>query len=66
MWQGTLHTATILTPDESKRRVINSTMIAVAPAGTPETITELQQKEFVTTSTIHRRGYDKQHLEDDT
>ena len=66
MWQGTLHTATILTPDESKRRVINSTMITLAPAGTPDTITESQQKEFVTTSTVRRRGYDKQHLEDDT
>lgn len=31
-WQGTLHTATILTPDDSKRRIINSTMIASAPA----------------------------------
>lgn len=34
MWQGTPHTATILTPNESKRRVINSTLIASAPAGT--------------------------------
>jgi hypothetical protein len=65
MWQGTLHTATILTPDESKRRVINSTLIASAPLGTPETITESQQQEFITTSTVHRRGYDKPHLADD-
>ena len=66
MWQGTLHTATILSPDESARRVINSTMIALAPKGTPDTISESKQKEFVTTSTVRRRGYDKQHLEDDS
>lgn len=66
MWQGTLHTATILTPDESKRRVINSTMIASVPLGTPDSITESQQQEFITTSTVLRRDYDKPHLEDDT
>jgi len=65
-WQGTLHTATILTPDESKRRVINSTMIASAPAATPDIITESQQQEFINASTVRRRGYDKPHLEDDT
>lgn len=37
-WQGTLHTATILMPDESERRVVNSTMIASVPAGTPDKI----------------------------
>ena len=66
MWQGTLHTATILTPNESKRRVINSTMIASAPKGTPDTITESEQQEFTTTSTVRRQGYDKRHLKDDT
>ncbi len=65
LWQGTLHTATILTPDESKRRIINSTMIASAPRGTLDTITELQQEQFITTSAVRRQGYDKQHLEDD-
>ncbi|MEM8672120.1 MAG: hypothetical protein AAGG48_31680 [Planctomycetota bacterium] len=65
-WQGTLHTASILTPDESKRRVINSTMIGSAPAGTPDAITDFQQQEFITTPTVRRRGYDKRHLKDDT
>ena len=65
-WQGTLHTATILTPDESKRRVVNSTMIASAATGTPDTITESQQQEFINTSIVRRRGYDKPHLDDDT
>jgi len=55
-WQGTLHTATILTPDKSKQRVINSTMIAAVPIGTPEILTESQQQEFITTSTVLRRG----------
>jgi len=49
-WQGTLHTATILNPDESKQRVINSTMIAPAPMSTPDTISESQQQDFITTS----------------
>lgn len=37
-WQGVLHTARILTPDESERRFVNSTLIAPAPAGTPDEI----------------------------
>lgn len=65
-WQGTLHTATILTPDESKRRIINSTMIATAARGTSDAITESQQDDFIHTSVVRRRGYDKPHLEDDT
>ncbi len=64
-WQGTLHTATISTPDESKRRVVNSTMIAPAPAATPDSITESQQQDFIHTSAVRRRGYDKPHLTDD-
>ena len=35
-WQGTLHTATIRAPDRSRSRIVNSTMIAPAPAGTPD------------------------------
>lgn len=65
-WQGTLHTAKILTPDDSKRRVVNSTMIASTPAGTPDTVTESEQQQFITTSIVRRRGYDKPHLKDDT
>lgn len=64
-WQGMLHTAKILTPDESKRRVINSTMIATVPAGTPDSITESQRNEFITTTAVRRRDNDKPHLEDD-
>jgi len=65
-WQGTLHTATILTPAESERRVINSTMIASVPQGTPDTIGPELLNEFVSTSVVRRRGYDKPHLDDDT
>jgi len=65
-WQGTLHTATILTPDESKRRVINSTLIASVPAGTPDAIDKEELNDFVTTSVVRRRSYDRPHLEDDT
>ncbi len=63
-WQGTLHTAKILTPDESKRRIVNSTMIASASADSADTITEAQLQDFVVTTSVRRRGYDKLHLED--
>lgn len=64
-WQGTLHTATILTPDESKRRVINSTMIARAPMGSCDLIDGPSLHYFIHTSEVKRRGYDKPHLKDD-
>lgn len=37
-WQGVLHGATIPEPDESASRVINSTMVASVPAGTPDAV----------------------------
>ncbi|MDB5386994.1 MAG: hypothetical protein JWM11_2640 [Planctomycetaceae bacterium] len=64
-WQGTLHTATIPHPDESKRRVINSTMIAPAPIGTPDAVSPVELLDFVQTSQVRRRGNDKTYLEDD-
>jgi hypothetical protein len=64
-WQGTLHTATILAPDETKRRVVNSTLIASVPVGTPDPVSESEQQEFIHTSVVRRRGYDKPHLDDD-
>lgn len=64
-WQGTLHTATITTPDESKRRVINSTMIARAPLGSCDLFDESALQYYIHTSEVKRRGYDKTHLEDD-
>ena len=65
-WQGTLHTATIPAPDESERRVIDSTMIASVPAGTPDAIDGDELNDFMTTSTVRRRGYGDPDLEDDT
>ncbi|MEZ5942135.1 MAG: hypothetical protein R3C18_12150 [Planctomycetaceae bacterium] len=64
-WQGVLHTASILTPDESKRRVINSTMIARAPFESCDLVDEASLHHFVHTSKVKRRGYNKPHLEDD-
>jgi hypothetical protein len=64
-WQGTLHTAKILSSDESARRIINSTMIARAPFGETDAISQQDIKDFVTSSVVHRKGYDKAHLEDD-
>ncbi|MDI5920108.1 hypothetical protein QLQ86_04815 [Halomonas sp. LR5S13] len=54
-WQGTLHAATIAPPDESKRRVINSTMIVSVPAGTPDFIDDYQLNDFLTTSAVRRQ-----------
>lgn len=64
-WLGTLHTATILNPDDSKRRIINSTMIAPARTGSPDVIDDTDLQDFITTSLVRRKGYDRTHLEDD-
>lgn len=64
-WLGTLHTATIPNPDESKRRIINSTMLAPEPIGSRDVISADDLHEFVHTSRVRRKGYDKTHLEDD-
>jgi hypothetical protein len=64
-WLGTLHTATILNADETKRRVINSTMLCPAPLGTPDAISGDELQEFIHTTRVRRKGYDKTHLDDD-
>jgi hypothetical protein len=64
-WQGVLHTAEIIDPCESKRRVINSTMLASEPLGTSEPVTHEQQAEFIRTTLVRRSGYDKPLLADD-
>ena len=53
-WQGTLHTATIRTPDETVSRVINSTMIASVPVGTADKVDAEALDEFVSTSVVRR------------
>lgn len=64
-WQGVLHTAEILTPDDTARRVINSTMIAPVVEGTLGFVSKEETEEFVRTSVVHRRGHDKGYLADD-
>lgn len=44
----------IRTSGESKRRVINSTMIASVAAGTPNLITKAQRQEFINTLVVPR------------
>lgn len=46
-WQGTLHAASIPAPDESERRIVNSTLITPAPVGTPERVGDPELHEFV-------------------
>ena len=53
-WQGTLHTATILTPEETASRIINSTMIASVPAGTADKIDAEELNDFISTSVVSR------------
>lgn len=56
-WKGVLHTATILAPDPSASRVINSSLIVSLPEGAPEPFSEDDLEEFLTTDTVLRRGY---------
>jgi hypothetical protein len=64
-WQGVLHTATILNPDESLRRVVNSMMIASVSPGDPEPVSAEELDAFVRTNAVRRGGYDKPNLADD-
>jgi hypothetical protein len=64
-WQGILHAATIPAPDESKRRIVNSMLLASAPIGSPDAITEADLQDFIHTSAVRRGGYDKPDLADD-
>ena len=65
-WQGVLHTATVHNPSDALRRVVNSTLIASVPAGTPESVSRHEQELFAATDLVRRRGYDRHHLEDDS
>lgn len=56
-WKGVLHTATILAPDPSASRVINSSLIVSLPEGAPEPFSENDLNEFLTTDSVLRRGY---------
>lgn len=51
---GVMHTAIIVTPDKSERRIVNSTMLAVGGA---DAIGEEQQRKFVTTDKISPKVY---------
>ena len=64
-WQGVLHTATVHNPCDDKRRVVNSFMVASMPFGAAELVSQAEQDEFITTTIVRRRGYDRQHLTDD-
>jgi len=64
-WQGVLHTAEILRPDDAARRVINSTMIAPLEEETLGIASAEKVEEFVRTSVVHRQGHDKGYLVDD-
>lgn len=64
-WQGVLHTARIHNRSDDLRRIVNSAMIASVPPGTPAPVSTADEHEFLTTSVVHRRGYERTHLKDD-
>lgn len=53
---GVLHQATILTPDPSQSRIINSTMLVIAPPEAPEPISPDQLTDFVESDAVARRS----------
>ena len=64
-WQGVLHTATVHNACDEKRRMVNSMMVASVLPGAAEPVSPVEQDEFITTTIVRRRGYDRQHLTDD-
>jgi hypothetical protein len=64
-WQGALHRATITAADETRRRIIDSVLIASAPFGSADVVTAAELEEFVNTSSVRRRTYDRPDLSDD-
>lgn len=64
-WQGTLHTATIHTPDANQRRIINSSLIASVPVGTMEAVSPADVDEFMQTTLARRRDYKSRQQMDD-
>ncbi|HEX5000019.1 MAG TPA: hypothetical protein VFY29_17490 [Terriglobia bacterium] len=64
-WQGALHQATIPFPDEAKRRIIDSMLIASAPPGSDDVVSPDEMREFMSTSSVRRRTYDRPDLDDD-
>jgi hypothetical protein len=64
-WQGVLHTATVHNPCDDKRRVVNSMIVTSVRLGTAEPVSLSEQDEFITTTIVRRRGYDRLHLTDD-
>jgi hypothetical protein len=51
---GVMHKATIVTPDDAERRIVNSTMLAV---GETDEIGPVQQQDFVATDKISQKVY---------
>lgn len=64
-WQGLLHAAVMPSPDESQRRVINSTLICPMPIEAAEILPASEIEDFLQSHGVRRRGYDKPHLNDE-
>lgn len=64
LWQGVLHTATVFNPNDAQQRVVNSIMLTSLPKGASDVVSDAELEVFATSQTVHRRGYDKTHLEE--
>jgi hypothetical protein len=64
-WQGVLHTAQIHNPSDSLRRIVNSAMVVPDPVGARDAISQSDEEEFLHSTVVHRRGYERTHLTDD-
>ena len=54
-WQGVLHTAKILNPDPSLRRVVNSVMVASAEPSAASPVSDAELDEFATPAAVRVR-----------
>jgi hypothetical protein len=64
-WQGVLHAAAILNPSGDLRRVVNSSMIVPVPRGASGLVTEREVEDFLNTTVVRRKGYDRPTVDDD-
>lgn len=63
--QGVLHTATIPHPSSDLRRVVNSSMIVPAARGAAGLVADREVEDFVNTTVVRRKGYDRPTVDDD-
>jgi hypothetical protein len=64
-WQGVLHLARIHNRSDELRRIVNSAMVVPVAVGATDAVSRVDQDDFLQSSIVHRRGYQRTHLTDD-